>query len=271
MFAISYLTLLVTLLHHVAHQAQASPVPFGPASKHNHPPSKFPVRILAGVRVPDTPIIRAAQSYAHSEVAASTYNHVNRAWLWATLIVQHNKTLQSLNPDLEVLAVASILHDLGTDRRPNSPHVSKDKRFEVDGAISARRFIRSHPDGKKWDERRVQMIWDAIALHSEAKYALWKELEVEIAYRGNEVEFSGGEKYGITEEEKRRVMDEFPDKRVQGSVIDFQIWLCTNKPESTYDTYMQPFGEMFVPGYSAVGHRSIDRWIGTNTTKPGRG
>ncbi|KAM7191515.1 hypothetical protein V8F33_008866 [Rhypophila sp. PSN 637] len=268
MFTISYLTLLVTLLHHVAHQAHASPVPFGPASKQNHPPSRFPVRVLAGVRVPDTPIIRAAQSYAHSEVSLSTYNHVNRAWLWAALIVQHNKTLQSLNPDLEVLAVASLLHDLGTDRRPNSPHVSKDRRFEVDGAISARKFIRSHPDGKKWDERRVQLVWDAIALHSEPKYALFKEVEVEVAWRGNEVEFSGGEKYGITEEEKRRVMNEFPDQRGGGSVVDFQIWICSTKPESTYDTYMQPFGELFVPGYSAVGHRIIDGWL--DTTKPGR-
>lgn len=101
-------------------------------------------------------------------------------------------------------AVAAILHDLGFDKNPNSTIVSPDRRFEVDGAIAARNFIRAHSDGRGWEERRVQLVWDAIALHGDQRIALFKEPDIAMVSRGIAMDFSGPN-LGVTEQEYNRV------------------------------------------------------------------
>ncbi|OAF60449.1 hypothetical protein VC83_03597 [Pseudogymnoascus destructans] len=53
--------------------------------------------------------------------------------------------------DLEVHAVAALLHDIGWD--PTGELVSEDKRFEVDGANAARDFL--HREVPHWDKHRL--------------------------------------------------------------------------------------------------------------------
>jgi hypothetical protein len=54
--------------------------------------------------------------------------------------------------DLEVHAIGALMHDIGWD--PTGELISKDKRFEVDGADAARNFLRKEaPD---WDKHRLQ-------------------------------------------------------------------------------------------------------------------
>ncbi|KAK4042290.1 hypothetical protein C8A01DRAFT_44673 [Parachaetomium inaequale] len=238
---IAYIVLMATWLPSLA---QATPRP-----------DRSPRRIIAGVSVVDTPIVRAAQQFARDHSDDQLYNHVMRAWLWGALILKHNETLRA-SVDEEVQAIALVLHDLGAGR-PNNTFASPDRRFEVDGAIAARSFIRAHRDGRHWDERRVQLVWDAIAFHSEPRYALFKEPDVVAAYHGNNQDFSEP-RLGVTEAEYAAVLAEFPKSAQRDTVIEGISWLCRNKPETTYDTFMQPFGEQFVPGYSAVGHRVID-------------
>ncbi|KAK0705840.1 hypothetical protein B0T21DRAFT_298997 [Apiosordaria backusii] len=222
-------------------------------------------RTLGGVSVIDTPIVRAAQAFVRTHSSDKLYNHVMRSWLFGTLLLDHNATLRAL-VDEEVHAIGLMLHDLGANHSLDSPFVTLDRRFEVDGAFAARDFIRSHPDGAKWDERRVQLVWDAIALHAEPKFALYKEPDVVAIYWGNDLDFSWekGPRHGVTREEYDGVLREFPKPQGgnagQGKmVLEGITWYCRHKPLSTYDTFMQPYGELFVPGYSAVGHRGIDR------------
>ena len=130
-----------------------------------------------------------------------------------------------------------MLHDLGADIRPNSRFVTTNRRFEVDGAFAARDFIRSHRDGRRWDERRVQLVWDAVAFHSEGRFALFKEVDVEVVYRGNEVDFSGGGVYGITEAERAGVRAEFSEGGEGEGVVGFVSWVCRRKPGTTYGEF----------------------------------
>lgn len=252
----------------------------------------LPTRTIAGVPVPDTPLIRAAESYMKSVSPPVLYGHVMRSWLFNTLMISHNATLSRLI-DPEVQAIAILLHDLGFDRNPQSRIVSPDRRFEVDGAIAARDFLTSHKDARGWDKHRVQLVWDAIALHTEAKYALFKEPDVQAVAKGIMLDFEGPGR-GVTEQEYAAVVKEFPQEGLRENVGDTFAWLCRTKPVSTYgeffffiffflkkytlfasslgldpkcadngtDTFMQPFGERFVPGYSAVGGRTIDFVLG---------
>jgi hypothetical protein len=43
----------------------------------------IPRRALAGVDVPDTPLVRRAIDYAHASSEPYLFNHVMRSWLFA--------------------------------------------------------------------------------------------------------------------------------------------------------------------------------------------
>jgi hypothetical protein len=65
--------------------------------------------------------------------------------------------LQGIPHDAEVVAVGSLLHDIGLTSSFTGP-----KRFEIEGADAARVFARE----QGLDDRRVQLIWDTVALNS---------------------------------------------------------------------------------------------------------
>ena len=120
----------------------------------------LPTRTFAGVQVPDTPVVNEALALCRKHLDDFSYNHSVRSWLFGFIIAAKTPELQGR--DLEAHAVAAILHDLGWAW--NSDLVSEDKRFEVDGANAARDFLkREAPD---WDKHRLQLVWDAIALHT---------------------------------------------------------------------------------------------------------
>ncbi len=118
-------------------------------------------RSLAGILVPDTPLISRAIEYARQNPEPYLFNHVMRSWLFAVRIAQERKIAH----DGEVLAVATLLHDLGLGKAFCGP-----LRFEVEGANAARQFAR----GEGIDERRAQLIWDGVALNSTPSIGLYK-------------------------------------------------------------------------------------------------
>ena len=62
----------------------------------------------------------------------------------------------------------------------NSSTFNGPLRFEVEGANAARAFARE----QNLDDRRVQLIWDAVALNSTPSIALHKEVEVALSTMG---------------------------------------------------------------------------------------
>lgn len=66
-------------------------------------------RLLAGIVVPDTPLVSRAVEYAHEYCEPYLFNHSMRSWLFAVAIAQLKKCAY----DAEVLAVTSLLHEIG--------------------------------------------------------------------------------------------------------------------------------------------------------------
>ena len=88
---------------------------------------------FAGIKVPDTILVRDAIDLSRNESEPFLHNHVMRSWLFGILLSEGAKPA----PDPELLAVSAVLHDLGlTDR------YSAENRFEVDGANAARAFLK---------------------------------------------------------------------------------------------------------------------------------
>ncbi|KAI1636615.1 hypothetical protein F4809DRAFT_608222 [Biscogniauxia mediterranea] len=227
--------------------------PFWPKGK-----APLPTTTIAGVEVVDTQIVRDAQAVIRN-MTSYLYKHQMRSWLFGAAMYNANETLKS-QVDLEVHAIGTMLHDLGWDMTPGSPWFTLDHRFEVDGAIGARKFIRSHPEGQYWDEQRVQLVWDGIALHGTSSISEYKETDVVNIVRSIGLDYRGPS-LGVTQEVYDAIVAEFPNDDLISGTNETFIFFCETKPDVTYDTWLQGWGEEFVPGYSAVGHRAVDMYV----------
>lgn len=124
--------------------------------------------------------------------------------------------------------------------------ISKDKRFEVDVANIARDFIIAHFQTEGgWDERgrRLQMVWDAIALHTMTSIAAYKEPEVALVHFGIMADFFGPNFPGgaISVEEYKEVVAAFPRVGFTDALVQAFCGLCRDKPEATFNNDIKDF------------------------------
>src|SRR5215472_15396447 len=154
-------------------------------------------RTVAGVLVPDTPFIVRAIEYARLHSEPFLFNHVMRSWLFAVSIARQ----RNVEHDAEVLAVATLLHDLGLAEAFAGP-----LRFEVEGANAARRFARGEGIG----EQRAQLIWDGVALNSTPSIGLYKEIEVSLCTTGIALDWGGWGYESLPTSEILGIVDAFP-------------------------------------------------------------
>ncbi|KAI0539327.1 hypothetical protein GGR58DRAFT_236277 [Xylaria digitata] len=211
---------------------------------------------LYGVEVVDTDLVRDARAVI-ANFDGFLYKHSMRTWLFGAAALNANKTLKGL-VDLELHAVSTILHDLGWDMTPNSPWVSKTYRFETDGALGAVKFVKGHKDAKNWDEYRLQKLHDGIALHGSPGLSVGKNQDVQTILQSIGFDNPGARPSPIPEKEYNSIIKALPnDDIIHGTNITW-TWLAATKPEATYNTIVEPWGNAYVPGYNSTGHRVFD-------------
>jgi len=194
--------------------------------------------ILAGIKLPDTSLVREAIELARSSSEPYLFNHVMRSWLFGVVLSAGTE----LAPDPELLAVSAVLHDLGlTDR-----YAAAD-RFEVDGANAAREFLKD----RGVSTQQMQLVWDAIALHTTRSIALHKEPEVVMTHSGIAVDFLGAGLDRVPLDKQRAILAEFPRLEIKNRL---QTCLCNvvrRKPETSFDNVLRDFGSRYVEGFTA--------------------
>jgi hypothetical protein len=193
-------------------------------------------RLVAGVSVPDTPLISRAIEYAREHSEPYLFNHVMRSWLFAVILAQLSESAH----DAEVLAVTTILHDLGLAKAFDGP-----LRFEVEGANAALAFARN----EGIDDRRSQLIWDGVALNSTPSIALYKETEVALSTAGIGLDWGGWGYDKLTEAQVARIVDAFPRLEMKQRFSRDICRIVETRSATTYDNFARDFGERFVPGY----------------------
>lgn len=193
-------------------------------------------RLLAGVVVADTPLITRAIEYARGHSEPYLFNHVMRSWLFAVRLAQ----LKQVAHDDEVLAVATLLHDLGLEKAFSGP-----LRFEVEGANAARKFARN----EGLDERRAQLIWDGVALNSTPSIGLYKETEISLCTSGIGLDWGGFGYEALPETQIAEIVDAYPRLDMKQRFTNAVCWIVESRPATTYDNFARDFGERFVPGY----------------------
>jgi 5'-deoxynucleotidase YfbR-like HD superfamily hydrolase len=90
----------------------------------------FPTTRLGGVSLPSTPLVKAAYRYTHLHTSPTVANHTICSAFFSLILREKLVQFSTVNP--ETVVIATLLHDLGRSFTPEL--VSKDKRFEVDGA-----------------------------------------------------------------------------------------------------------------------------------------
>jgi hypothetical protein len=203
------------------------------------PQPNVTTRLLAGVTVPDTPAISRAIELARERSELYLFNHAMRSWLFAVILAQLKQTTH----DGEVLAVTTILHDIGLSESFDGP-----LRFEVEGANAARTFARN----EGIDERRAQLIWDGVALNSTPSISLYKETEVALCTGGIGLDWGGFGYEAIPESQVAAIVEVFPRLEMKQQFTRAVCRIVETRPATTYDNFARDFGERFVPGYKRV-------------------
>ena len=132
---------------------------------------------INGIVPPDSDLARKAAALAESVHTQTLINHVHRTYWFA----EHLAKKRQMTFDREVVYIGSMLHDLGLTER-----YFADRRFEVDGAEAAAKFLREH----KYPQPKIDLVWDAIALHSSDVAAMMAP-EIALVHLGAHVDVMG--------------------------------------------------------------------------------
>jgi hypothetical protein len=162
-----------------------------------------------------------------------------RSWLFAAKIGQS----KGIDCDLEVVAVGTILHDIGL-----SAAVSGSNRFEVNGAAATLSFVKE----RGVSDRRAQLIWDLVALNSTPSIALHKEAEIALGTMGIALDYGGFFFELIPSADITEILLAFPRLKMKTKFAETCCRLVAAKPETSSDNFLRDFGERFVPGYKPI-------------------
>ena len=195
-----------------------------------------PSRELCGIIVPDTPLVARAMEEARAVSEPYLFNHAVRSWLFAVQIANQ----QGAPYDEEVVAVSSLLHDLGLTKA----HAGT-RRFEVEGADRARALARDHGV----DDRRGQLIWYCVALNATLSISPYAEREVGLCTVGAGIDYAGFLSEQIPKGTMASILAAFPRLQMKRQLKDCLCGIARARPQTTYENFIRDFGERFVEGY----------------------
>lgn len=192
---------------------------------------------VAGVRVPDTALTREATQLVRDATSELVFHHSRRVY-WFGALQGRNR---DLGYDPELLYIGAMFHDLGLGERFRT----SGRRFEVDSADEARRFLQRH----NVPEDSVRRVWTAIALHTTPGIPQFLEPEVALVTAGVEYDVLGIGYRDISEEDRSRIVALHPrpdfKQRILGAFTDG----IRRKPETTFGNVKADVLEHYVPGF----------------------
>ncbi|WP_433596522.1 HD domain-containing protein [Lysinibacillus xylanilyticus] len=192
---------------------------------------------IAGIKIPDSRLALEAQDILKEHGSELLWNHSNRVYLFGAL--QGKKAQKKY--DEELLYVSALFHDLGLTKQFSS----LDKRFEVDGANAARQFLAHHDI----DDASIQLVWDAIALHTTIGVAEHKENEVALLYSGVGLDVMGDGYHDLTNKERNEIINAFPRNQFKQNILPAFFDGFKHKPETTFGNIKSDVCALFIPNY----------------------
>jgi hypothetical protein len=191
----------------------------------------------AGVTVPDTKLAREATELVRECTTDLVYHHSRRVF-WFGSLQGHNRVL-SFDPEL--LYIAAMFHDLGL----NEQFRSSGRRFEVDSAGEARRFLQ----GRGVPEDSIRRVWTAIALHTTPGIPQFMEPEVALVTAGVEYDVLGVGYHEVSDADRAEITALHPRPDFKRKILQAFTEGIAPKPETTFGNVKADVLQRFVPGY----------------------
>ena len=202
--------------------------------------------IIAGIRIPDSAIARAATQLVRETEDDLLYNHSRRVFLWGALTGER----RGLKFDPELLYLGAMFHDMGLTER----HASRNLRFEVDGANAARAFMKSYGV----PERDVDDVWTAIALHTTPGIPEHMRPTIALVTAGVEMDVLGIAYDQFSQEHRHAVCACHPrEANFKESILDHFALGIRGKPETTFGNVKADVLALKDPGYRRMNFCSI--------------
>ena len=192
---------------------------------------------IAGIAIPDSSLAVAATELVRDTESDLLFDHSLRVYLFASL---QGRRL-GLSYDPELLYIGAIFHDMGLTEK----YRSQDERFEVDSANTARRFLEQHGV----PEASIEIVWDAIALHTTPGIPKWKKPEVALVTAGVELDVMGLGYDQVPADARNQVLAAFPRVDFKRRIVQAFAEGFAHKPQTTFGTVNADVLAKLSPGF----------------------
>jgi HD superfamily phosphodiesterase len=182
------------------------------------------VEIIGDIVVPDTELVRDATALIREAENDLLFNHSRRVYLFGAL----QGRLRGLQPDLELLYVGAMFHDIGLTERYRTSMA----RFEVDGANAARDFLRDHGV----DKASIRKVWLSIALHTTPNIPEFLDPEIALVTAGVETDVLGIGRDDLSPEALQAVTAAHPRPDFKRQILQAFTDGMKHRPLSTFGT-----------------------------------
>ncbi|KWX20990.1 diguanylate cyclase [Mycolicibacterium wolinskyi] len=180
---------------------------------------------IAGIEVPDTALVREVTEYIRDAEDDLLFHHSRRVFFFGAL----QGMRRGLQPDLELLYVGAMFHDLGLTEPYRS---SSTLRFEVDGANAARDFLLQ----RGVDAAAARKVWLGIALHTTPGVPEFLDPEIALVTAGVETDVLGIGRDDLTPDALAAVTAVHPRPDFKNRILRAFNDGVRQRPHSTFGT-----------------------------------
>jgi HD superfamily phosphodiesterase len=179
--------------------------------------------IVEGVSIPDSKLAREITEVVRDTATPLLFHHSSRVYYFGALAGKH----RGLKFDPELLYAGAMFHDMGLTHQRSSAN----ERFEVDGANTARDFLRGHgisqPD--------IDTVWTAIALHTTPGIPQHMHPVIALVTAGVEMDVLGLTYPEYSEVEREAVVKAYPrTEHFKEDIIQAFYDGIKHKPDTTF-------------------------------------
>jgi hypothetical protein len=192
---------------------------------------------IAGIEIPDTALVRDATDLVREAESDLLFHHSRRVFLFGALQARR----LGLNPDLELLYVGALFHDLGL----TESYSTTVQRFEVDGANAARAFLKGHG----YSDAEATTVWTAIALHTTPGVPEFMDPEIALVTAGVETDVLGIGYLDLPPGDVNAVTHAHPRKEFKRQILEAFTEGNINRPDTTFGNVNADVLSHFVPGF----------------------
>jgi len=178
---------------------------------------------ISGVMVPDSKLAREATELVRDTESPLLFNHSTRVYYFGSLAGKRRR----LKFDPELLYIGAMFHDMGLTPK----HSSATDRFEVDGANTAREFLRQH----KIPQQDIDTVWTAIALHTTPGIPQYMHPVVALLTNGVEMDVLGIAYTEFSDADREAIVAAYPrTEQFKEDIIQAFYDGIKHKPETTF-------------------------------------